>query len=111
MDEGSYQAAIAVLRRAVAAAAPDSLTYDYALFDLGRSLRLAGDPRDAIPILWRRMQIPNQTAVVREELQLALQALGQSVQQSWGSAGPSASRPHDHGNGPPGGQQGGDQGD
>ena len=45
MVGGSYQAAIPVLRQALAAAPPSSLTYAYALFDLGHSLRLAGDPR------------------------------------------------------------------
>jgi tetratricopeptide (TPR) repeat protein len=75
---GDYASAIPVLRQAVAAAPPSSLTYAYALYDLGRSLRLAGDPRAAVPILWRRLQIPNQTDVVRNELALALEALGQT---------------------------------
>jgi hypothetical protein len=88
MVGGSYQAAIPVLRRAVAAASPGSLTYAYALFDLGRSLRLAGDPREAVQVLWQRMQIPNQTDVVRGELQLALQALGQQANGSSGGAPP-----------------------
>ena len=35
--------------------------YAYALFDLGRSLRLSGDPRAAVPVLYRRLQIPDQT--------------------------------------------------
>ena len=51
MVGGDYGAAIPVLRQAVAAAAPSSLTYAYALYDLGRSLRLAGDPQAAVPIL------------------------------------------------------------
>jgi tetratricopeptide (TPR) repeat protein len=76
MVAGEYAAAIPVLRQAVNQAQPGSLTYAYALFDLGRSLRLNGDPQAAIPILWRRLQIPIETDVVREELQLALQALG-----------------------------------
>ena len=42
---GSYTEAIPVLRQALAAASPSSLTYAYALYDLGRSLRLAGTPR------------------------------------------------------------------
>jgi serine/threonine-protein kinase len=79
MAGGNYREAIPLLRRAVAAAAPDSLTYAYALYDLGRSLRLSGDPRAAVPILWRRLQIPNQTPVVRAELTLALEELGQQA--------------------------------
>lgn len=79
MVGGNYNTAIPVLRQAVAAATPASLTYAYALYDLGRTLRLAGDPRAAVPILWRRLQIPNQTGVVRTELALALHALGRQT--------------------------------
>jgi hypothetical protein len=52
------------------------LLHAYALFDLGRSLRLSGDPQAAIPILEQRLQYPNQTAVVQVELKLAEQAAG-----------------------------------
>jgi tetratricopeptide (TPR) repeat protein len=126
MVDGSYQQAIPVLRQALAAAPADSLTYAYALFDLGRSLRLAGDPRQAVQVLWRRMRIPNQTDVVRTELQLALQQLGQQANATGGAPaqGPAgAGRSRDHGPhgappGPPGpsadaggGGQGKQQGD
>ena len=37
----------------------------------GKSLRLAGRPDEAIPVLERRLQIPNQTDAVEEELKLA----------------------------------------
>ena len=60
------------------------------LYDLGRSLRLAGDPRQAVQVLYQRLQIPNQTGVVRQELQLALVALGQ--QTSGRASGPPARR-------------------
>ncbi len=86
MDAANYAAAIPILRQAVDSASPTSLTYAYALFDLGRSLRLSGDPQAAIPILYRRLQIPNQTDVVRQELQLALQAVGQKYRGSGGTA-------------------------
>lgn len=86
MLDGNYAAAIGVLRHAVAAASQDSLTYAYALYDLGHSLRLSGDPRAAVAILWRRLQIPNQTDVVRAELQLALQALGRRAARSGGAS-------------------------
>ncbi len=79
MLNGKYSAAIPVLRQAVSAASHASLTYAYALFDLGRSLRLAGDPKDAVAVLYERLQIPNQTEAVREQLQLALLALGQQA--------------------------------
>jgi tRNA A-37 threonylcarbamoyl transferase component Bud32 len=84
MAAGNYRDAVPILRKAVAESSPGSLTYAYALFDLGRSLRLSGDPRAAVPILWRRLQIPNQTSVVRSELRLALEALGQQASLSGG---------------------------
>jgi Flp pilus assembly protein TadD len=96
MHDGNYQAAIAVLRQALAGAAPSSLTYAYALFDLGRSLRLAGDPRDAAIVLQRRLQIPNQTDVVRHELELALRAIGAQLGGKPGH-GPGDGRGHGHG--------------
>jgi serine/threonine-protein kinase len=76
MAQGDYPAAIEVLHQALSAATPSSPTFAYALFDLGRSLRLAGDPAQAAVVLQRRLQIPNQTEAVRQELQLALQAIG-----------------------------------
>jgi serine/threonine-protein kinase len=126
MLDGNYAAAIPVLRQALQAASPTSLTYAYALYDLGRSLRLSGDPRDAVKVLYQRLQIPNQTATVRQELQLALLALGQSANGGApvappghrkdhgggpGNGGPGGGPPGPDGNGPPG-QGGGDsQGD
>ncbi len=110
LQDGNPAAAIPVLRQAVGATSPASLTYAYALFDLGRSLLLAGDPKAAVEVLWQRMQIPNQTGVVRAELQQALRVLGQ--QASGGRApappGPPAGRGnhdghaygHDGGEGP-----------
>ena len=74
MLDGAYSTAIPTLRQAVSIAPPQSLTYGYALYDLGRSLVLSGNPRAAVPILERRLQIPNQTQVVQHLLQLALRA-------------------------------------
>lgn len=95
MVGGNYQTAIAVLRQAVATAPSGSLTYAYALYDLGHALRLAGNPRAAVPVLWRRLQIPNQTDVVRSELGLALRALGQ--QQATAAPAPPKKPPKDQG--------------
>ncbi len=53
------------------------LDYAYALFNLGRALRLAGRPAEAIPILEQRLGIPNQRGTVRRELEAARQAAGQ----------------------------------
>jgi eukaryotic-like serine/threonine-protein kinase len=106
MSDGDYAAAVPVLRQAVADASPGSLTYAYALYDLGRSLRLAGDPRQAVQVLYQRLQIPNQTGAVTQELQLALLALGQqSSGGASGTPGPTGppSHGHHHPNGPGGG--------
>jgi serine/threonine-protein kinase len=72
MLAGNYQAAIPVLRRAVGTADRSSLTYAFALYDLGRSLRLTGDPQAAIPILRKRLAIPDQRDVVKAELDAAI---------------------------------------
>ena len=88
MLDGSYRAAIATLRQAISAVSPASLTYAYALYDLGRSLTLAGEPSAAVPILEQRLKIPNQTGVVRQMLDQALRASGQAAAQPAPSAPP-----------------------
>ncbi len=92
LADGNLAAAIPVLRQAVGAAPPGSLAYAYALFDLGRSLRLAGDPKAAVTVLWQRLQIPNQTGIVRAELELALRALGQQAHAANPGASPGPAR-------------------
>jgi hypothetical protein len=47
------------------------LTYAYALYDLGRAVRLSGRPAAAVPILERRRRIDNQRTTVAAELALA----------------------------------------
>ena len=68
-----YEAAVPVLEEAVAAfpAGSEDLNYAYALFNLGNALRLSGRPEEAIPVLEERLQIPNQTGTVEEELAAA----------------------------------------
>jgi hypothetical protein len=88
---GDYTAAIPVLRQAISVASPRDINYAYALYDLGRSLRLAGNPAAAIPILQRRLQIPNQTPVVRSELRLA-----QRADAHRGAAAGTATSPRGH---------------
>jgi serine/threonine protein kinase len=105
MAAGNYSAALPVLKQALDSASPSSLTYAYALYDYGRTLFLAGDPKDAVTVLYQRLQIPNQTGEVRHELQLALLALGQQAQSGGAGAGkPGAG--HGHGDGGPGGGPG-----
>ncbi len=118
MLSGDYSGAIPVLRQAVAVAPRGSLTYAYALYDLGRSLRLSGDPSAAIPILEQRLAIPDQTAVVRNELVLAVQEAAQTNKPTSSAgesppSGPAAGSGHDqkaahkHDAGGPGGHGGG----
>jgi serine/threonine-protein kinase len=79
MNQGKYDDAIRVLDQAVKSFPPgtDNLNYAYALFNLGKSLRLAGRPEDAIPILEQRLKIPNQTETVQRELELAKRQAGE----------------------------------
>jgi eukaryotic-like serine/threonine-protein kinase len=78
MSQGRYEEAIPILQQAVDSfpAGTTDLNYAYALFNLGQALRLAGRPDEAVPILERRLQIPNQSGVVRRELALAREAAG-----------------------------------
>jgi serine/threonine-protein kinase len=73
IQQGRYDEAIPVLRRAVASfpEGTTDLNYAYALFNLGHALRMAGNPANAIPILEKRLQIPDQTATVQAELDAA----------------------------------------
>jgi eukaryotic-like serine/threonine-protein kinase len=78
MNQGRYEEAIPVLQRAVdALSGSGDLTYAYALYNLGRSLRLAGRPAEAIPVLEERLAIPNQRGVVKQELEAARREAGQ----------------------------------
>jgi tetratricopeptide (TPR) repeat protein len=55
----------------------DDLNYAYALFNLGDALRLSGRPKAAIPVLERRLAIPNQKGEVRKELEAAYAEAGE----------------------------------
>jgi tetratricopeptide (TPR) repeat protein len=87
VQTGQYAQAIAVLRRALAATGASlsgcvqptgetCLTYAYALYDLGRALRLNGSAAQAVGVLEHRLQIENQRPVVVEELASARRQLG-----------------------------------
>lgn len=73
IQAGEYEAAVPVLEEAVSSfpEGTEELAYAYALFNLGNALRLSGRPEEAIPVLERRLEIPNQTATVEEELEAA----------------------------------------
>jgi serine/threonine-protein kinase len=89
MNAGDYGRAIPVLQRAVAAFPEGStdLTLAYALYNLGRSLRLAGRPDEAIPVLERRLQFKNQRGVVKKELAAARREAGGGTGGSGGGDG------------------------
>jgi serine/threonine-protein kinase len=75
MNQGRYEEAIPILQQAVESFPPETtdLNYAYALFNLGKSLRLAGRYDEAVKVLKQRLKIPNQTETVRQELELAKQ--------------------------------------
>jgi hypothetical protein len=89
LGEERYPAAIAHLSAAVArsgesparCAEPNSeacLTYAYALFDLGRALRLDGNRSGAVTALSERLRINDQRGAVQEELSRAREGGGAS---------------------------------
>jgi eukaryotic-like serine/threonine-protein kinase len=79
IQQGRYVEAIPLLRRAVASfpQGTTDLNFAYTLFNLGHALRMAGHPEEAIPILERRLEIPNQTQTVQSELDAARAAAGE----------------------------------
>jgi eukaryotic-like serine/threonine-protein kinase len=70
INQGRPAEAVPILRQAVESFPEGStdLNYAYALYNLGKALRLSGHPEEAIPILERRLEIPNQQATVAAEL-------------------------------------------
>jgi serine/threonine protein kinase len=73
IQAGDYTAAVPVLEESVRAFPPgtDDVDYAYALYNLGNALRLSGRPAEAVPVLERRLKIPDQTETVRQELEAA----------------------------------------
>jgi hypothetical protein len=82
LAQGSYASAIQRLSAAIGAsgqslagctepASEACLTFAYALYDLGRALRLEGHHVEAIAILSERLRIDNQRPTVQHELELA----------------------------------------
>jgi tetratricopeptide (TPR) repeat protein len=80
--EGSYASAVPALASAIRAsgqsladcmrpASEACLTFAYALYDLGRALRLEGRHAEAVSILSERLRIDNQRPTVQRELELA----------------------------------------
>ena len=70
INQGRAAEAVPILRQAVDSYPEGStdLNYAYALYNLGNALRLSGHPEEAIPVLERRLRIPNQLSTVATEL-------------------------------------------
>jgi serine/threonine protein kinase len=78
LQGSAYEEAVPVLEEAIRAfpAGTEDINYAYALFNLGSALRLSGRPEEAIPVLERRLKIPNQTETVSRELAAARREAG-----------------------------------
>jgi serine/threonine protein kinase len=88
MSQGRYGEAIPLLQSAVERCGNSRESVcAYALYNLGRSLRLAGRPAEAIPVLERRLAYGNQTEAVQAELDAARQAAGQPAPAPSGGHG------------------------
>jgi eukaryotic-like serine/threonine-protein kinase len=79
IQAGEYEAAVPILEEAVSSfpEGTSDLDYAYSLFNLGNALRLSGRPEEAIPVLERRLEIPNQEGEVRKELEAAYAEAGE----------------------------------
>ncbi|MDX6650861.1 MAG: eukaryotic-like serine/threonine-protein kinase [Solirubrobacteraceae bacterium] len=72
VNQGRYDEAIPLLQQAVTQCGDSRDTVcAYALYNLGHSLRKAGRPAEAIPVLERRLGYDNQTGAVQAELDAA----------------------------------------
>jgi serine/threonine-protein kinase len=77
IEAGRPADAVAPLQEAVRKCGDSTETVcAWALYNLGHALRLAGRPDEAIPVLERRLEIPNQRDVVARELELARRDAG-----------------------------------
>jgi tetratricopeptide (TPR) repeat protein len=79
LENEDYDTAIDLNTQAIEAFPPGTTwdtdpNYGYALYSLGRALRLAGRPDEAIPVLEHRLEWANQQGTVRAELEAAQQA-------------------------------------
>jgi hypothetical protein len=79
IQAGEFGEAVPILEEAVSSfpEGTEDLNYAYALFNLGNALRLSGRPKEAIPVLERRLRIPNQEGEVRKELEAAYAEAGE----------------------------------
>ena len=73
LNAGKVNEAIPVLQKAVdgCGSDPSNLTCAYAMFNLAHALRLAGRNQEAVALLEKRLQNPDQRATVQRELDAA----------------------------------------
>ncbi|MFL5827872.1 MAG: protein kinase domain-containing protein [Thermoleophilaceae bacterium] len=78
LQSGDAAGAIPLLQQAVASfpKKTNDLNYAFALFNLGDAYLKAGQPEKAIPVLEKRLKIPNQTGTVQAKLDEARAAAG-----------------------------------
>jgi tetratricopeptide (TPR) repeat protein len=98
MNQGRYGEAIPLLQRAVQRCGDSRESVcAYALYNLGRSLRLAGRPAEAIPFLERRLAYDNQTEAVQAELDAARREAAQAAPAPTGGGKPGKGHGKDKG--------------
>jgi eukaryotic-like serine/threonine-protein kinase len=90
LNAGQAEQAVPVLRRAVDACHgdPSNLNCAYAMYNLGKALRLSGRPDEAVTWLERRLRNPDQRATVERELAAARAAAGGSASSAGNSGQP-----------------------
>jgi serine/threonine-protein kinase len=105
--------AIPVLRKAVDACHgdPSRLVCAYAMFNLAQALRLTGRAEEAVPLLERRLQNPDQRATVQRELALARAQSGGGRSAGGASSTPGEGSKPGRGPKPGHGSKGGGNGD
>jgi hypothetical protein len=76
MLDSDPEGAVPILEKSVRSFPPgtDDIRLQYALFSLGKALRLSGRPEDAIPVLEQRLKNPDQRDTVQAELERARKA-------------------------------------
>ena len=95
LRSGQAGQAVPVLQQAVDACNndPSRLVCAYAMFNLAQALRLSGHPEQAVPLLEKRLQNPDQRSTVQRELALAKAGSTSASSSSGGQSSSSSSSP------------------
>ena len=95
LRSGQAGQAVPVLQKAVDACNndPSRLVCAYAMFNLAQALRLSGHPEQAVPLLEKRLQNPDQRSTVQRELALAKAGSTSASSSSGGQSSSSSSSP------------------